>query len=445
MRDVGKGMIGWYDRQTPSRCVWVVFAIWPGLLLSAASAAQPATSPAADVPRLIARLDDRSSRTRERAMGALLAMGRSITGHAGKPVLAATPRQQAKRRGELAEAEPKLEAFLTTLSRGVGPAASPEVRTRVKRICRLLRAELAESIRTLENLPRMWARQNAAPVTYLAKFRSTAPGPPSGHEVVNRYVIVVPIKTYRGQVTLNGRIAYRYGHWYTARDPFEHLTPGQEVLVQATEEHKISLDQAEVLLVALHPATALRKKLAEQASSLPFGWVLTDKGPASPWRELGDKAWPASARAKAGTPACAVTGRPMTTLDPAVRLSVAKAVKRLRDWVGVTLTVTNTSDKTVTVQPLLTDGNEILWHESLILYNHGYYWYMLGCKGVGKPVRPVVLRPKQSLSTPVYLKQVYSRDYQICLGDRAICVWSSSVWTFDHYKPKPPRQGATNR
>ncbi len=175
---------------------------------------------------------------------------------------------------------------------------------------------------------------------------------------------------------------------------------------------------------------------AKDATSLPLGWSRKGGKLVSPWAALGKGAWPAGAKAPAGTPKCSVTGRPALMAGAGVSLKVEPVdpPKRIK-WTNpdgdgeYRIIVTNETDKPLTVSALLTDGKTILWNESLAILCQGTARPVPGAKGVKAAPKSAVLKPGQTVSTVVNalgLKNVkwprggYRIAFQFCLGELSV-------------------------
>jgi hypothetical protein len=177
-------------------------------------------------------------------------------------------------------------------------------------------------------------------------------------------------------------------------------------------------------------------KTARDATLLPLGWSKKKDKFISPWAELGAKAWPKSAPPVAGAAVCGVTGRPALLAGPNVSMRVEKVppVKQIK-WTNpdgdgsYTVTITNETDKPVTVPALLSDDKGILWKESLAILCQDKARPVPGAKGLKAATKSTVLKPKQSVSTVVSafgLKNVtwprggYRIAFQFCLGELSV-------------------------
>jgi hypothetical protein len=90
------------------------------------------------------------------------------------------------------------------------------------------------------------------------------------------------------------------------------------------------------------------------------------------------------------------------------------------------VTVTNSSDQPIRIPALLTDGQRILWDESLVIICQGKAYPAPGAKGVTSPVQSAELAAGQSVSTvvnalrldgPEWPRGGYRIEFQFCLGE----------------------------
>jgi len=187
----------------------------------------------------------------------------------------------------------------------------------------------------------------------------------------------------------------------------------------------------------IEEATDKLMESARRAATFPIGWKMADGKPVSPWAALGAKAWPKELTPPAAAVpiTCSVTGRPAFQAGPHARFAVEKVppVKAIKwtnpDGDGLyKITLTNSTDRPLTVPALLSDGKELLWDESLVIVCQGKARPVPTAKGVTGSVKPAVLEPGQSVSTVVnafLLKNVewprggYRIEFQFCLGEHS--------------------------
>ncbi len=167
---------------------------------------------------------------------------------------------------------------------------------------------------------------------------------------------------------------------------------------------------------------------------LPLGWRVADGQPVSPWARLGEKAWNGGS-AEAGELVCSKSGRPALLAGDAVSFDVEPVPpKEAIKWTNpdgdgeYKITVTNNSDQAVLVPALLSDGDKILWKESLLILCKDEVYLCPGSEGVSAEVGPTKLEPGQSVSTVVNALQLrgpawprggYRIEFQFCLGEKS--------------------------
>ena len=149
-------------------------------------------------------------------------------------------------------------------------------------------------------------------------------------------------------------------------------------------------------------------KIAREAASLPLGWSKKNDKFVSPWADLGAGAWSKPAEPYKGVTVCCVTGRPALLTGAGVSMKVEKVPPKKeiigtnRDGDGsYTITITNDTDKPITVPALLSDDNGILWDESLVILCQNKVRPIPGAKGLETAPKSTVLKPKQAVSTVV--------------------------------------------
>ena len=198
----------------------------------------------------------------------------------------------------------------------------------------------------------------------------------------------------------------------------------------------ISAAKSQGSLVIRRIEAASEKNVAEATldCSMPLGWTIEGGKPVSPWAALGAKAWPASAAGK-GEATCSKTGRPALMVGEGVSFSVEPVPpKKAIEWTNpdgdgeYKITVTNTTDKPLSVPALLSNGESRLWKESLLIGCQGKTYLCPGCKGVAGKVEPVVLSPGESVSTVVNILRLEGPqwpeggdrvEFQFCLGEKS--------------------------
>jgi len=195
---------------------------------------------------------------------------------------------------------------------------------------------------------------------------------------------------------------------------------------------------------------------AKLACSIPLGWSITNGALVSPWAAMGDKAWP-DGLTDADALACARTGRPVLLMGEGVDLAVEPVPPEQEiKWTNpdgdgqYRITVRNTTNRPVSVPALLSDGDRILWAESLVILCQETVYACPGAEGVRTKVRPTRLAPEQSVSTvvnvlrlkgPTWPRGGYRIEFQFCLGERSN-VQSLYYMSRHHDKLRLQAQGA---
>ena len=168
---------------------------------------------------------------------------------------------------------------------------------------------------------------------------------------------------------------------------------------------------------------------------LPLGWKIRDGKPISPWASLGAKAWNSESGDNAEL-VCSKTGRPALLAGNGVSFQVEPVPpKKEIKWTNpdgdgeYRVTVTNTTDQAVDVPALLSDGDKILWTESLVILCQDKAYVCPACKGVSSSAGLTRLEPGQSVSTVVNALQLdgpewprggYRIEFQFCLGEKSV-------------------------
>jgi hypothetical protein len=172
-----------------------------------------------------------------------------------------------------------------------------------------------------------------------------------------------------------------------------------------------------------------------QACSIPLGWRVEGGKPVSPWAGLGKKAWAAQMEKADAKVVCSKTGRPALMVGEGVTFEVAPVPPKVaKEWTNpdgdgeYTLTVTNATDKPVTVPALLSAGGKILWEESLVILCQDKAYACPGAKGVTGKVEPTTLAPHQAAGTtvnvlllqgPEWPQGGYRIEFRFCLGEKS--------------------------
>jgi hypothetical protein len=145
-----------------------------------------------------------------------------------------------------------------------------------------------------------------------------------------------------------------------------------------------------------------------------MGWTQTTTEPVSPWAVVGTQGWPAPLASPADF-VCCRSGRPAYGTGETIELTSAQVppveIHKYENAFGdgqFTLTVTNRSNEPVEIPALRTDGQTILWADSIVVLSGSlFYWlpgggrmaYLLPGAGHAAPTQPVRLAPGESVST----------------------------------------------
>lgn len=206
---------------------------------------------------------------------------------------------------------------------------------------------------------------------------------------------------------------------------------GNKYLVALTSAQ----DRIAVQNLRLADEAALKE--VQLACALPPGWTIACGETNSPWAGMGKNAWSAQLPADMSKPTitCRTTGRPALLAGPAVAWTVEPVppVKSIQ-WTNpdgdgeYTLTLTNPTDKPMTVPALLAQDGKILWKESVVILCQERAYPCPGSKGVTGKVSSLVLKPKESVSTvvnvlalqgPQWPQGGYRIEFTFCLGEKA--------------------------
>jgi hypothetical protein len=169
---------------------------------------------------------------------------------------------------------------------------------------------------------------------------------------------------------------------------------------------------------------------------LPLGWRTTDGKAISPWANLGAEAWPKSAGNLGAETTCSVTGRPALLCGEGIEFTVGPVASKKPiqytnpDGDGeYRLTVTNTTDKPLSVPALLTDGKEILWDNSVVVRCQDKTYTLPGYRKGLEKLESVTLKPGEhvsgvvnilSLEGPRWPQGGYRIGFQFCLGEKSV-------------------------
>jgi hypothetical protein len=160
------------------------------------------------------------------------------------------------------------------------------------------------------------------------------------------------------------------------------------------------------LIVELLPATKENIRAAEESFSLPIGWSKQEGKIVSPWAQRGEHAWPKDAQLTADL-RCDKTGRPALMAGAGITIKVDQVkpenLQEFKNPFGdglFTVTVTNTGKKAATVPALVKDGDEIRWHDSLVIICRDKA-LLLPSNAPLKSPTAVELAPGESVSTTI--------------------------------------------
>jgi hypothetical protein len=187
-------------------------------------------------------------------------------------------------------------------------------------------------------------------------------------------------------------------------------------------------------MTAIRLEEADDKQLAaiKRDCQLPLGWKIDGQQLLSPWHLLADKAWPKQHPLTTELK-CSATNRPALLCGPGLTFTVEpvppaeKKQYQNPDGDGeYTLTIKNTTDKDVTIPALLSDGEEILWEESVVILCQKQVYPLPTAKGVPATATATKLPAGKSVSTtfhtfkltgPEWPRGGYRIEFQFCLGE----------------------------
>lgn len=183
---------------------------------------------------------------------------------------------------------------------------------------------------------------------------------------------------------------------------------------------------------------SLNDKREEQIKfdcTLPIGWKGSEGKVLSPWCDLKAE-WPLEDIAKKDTLFCMKTGRPFLDWNDKATMAVTKVpsvyVTNLnRDGDGeMRVTISNFTEKQLTIPALRRVGKRILWRESLVLVIKGKAFRLPGSKGISYPTDAVELDPNEEIS--IVINPLSVRDavwptttaeriyFKFCLGQHEL-------------------------
>ena len=276
--------------------------------------------------------------------------------------------------------------------------------------------------------PSLFEACQQAELVFTATLRGVAPGPVAlSNPPIYHHTLDLEVKdVFRGGLEPGGRLAAHH----SARQQRRPTFPLGKLCIVVAEK-----DPRSQRIRALRVERAAEKLLADAklAASLPVGWSMKDGKAVSPWAGMGEKAWPKDARPKKDQVACSKTGRPALLAGEGIRMEVApvpppKKIKWTNpDGDGLyKITVTNTSKELRDVPALLTDGEKVLWNESLVIVCQGKARPAPLCRPLKARPKPTILEPGRSVSGVVnafLLKDIrwprggYRISFRFCLGE----------------------------
>ena len=169
--------------------------------------------------------------------------------------------------------------------------------------------------------------------------------------------------------------------------------------------------------------------------ALPIGWKGREERILSPWSDLKAE-WPLEDKRKKDALFCIKTGRPFLDWNDKATMAVTKVpsvyVTNLnRDGDGeMRVTISNFTEKQLTIPALRRVGTRILWKESLVLVIKGKAFRLPGSKGISYPTDAVDLDPNEEIS--VVINPLAVRDavwptataeriyFKFCLGQHEL-------------------------
>src|SRR6516162_5695908 len=188
------------------------------------------------------------------------------------------------------------------------------------------------------------------------------------------------------------------------------------------------------LVAAIEELTDDNLKDARAVAAMPRGWSVEGKEFVSPWAALGRKAWPKGLEGKSAI-RCARTGRPALLVGDEIEFSVEKVppAREIKfqnpDGDGeYKITLKNPTRKDVKIPALFTDGDKVLWDESVVIVCQGKAYPAPGAAGLPEKAKPVELKAGESISGtvnalrlegPQWPRGGYRIEFLFCLGEKA--------------------------
>lgn len=248
-------------------------------------------------------------------------------------------------------------------------------------------------------------------------------------------------KVYRGVLQVGDTVTLHHAARQHQPPKFENLKA--YVLAASLLERKGVAPRLKIELIELADDKLLAQ--AAYAAHVPVGWTSNDKQFLSPWATLKDARWEPHSPLKPRP--CHTTQRPAFLCGPDVQLTVEQVppavdIKwRNPDGDGeYKITMTNTSDRPITVPALLSDGERVRWDQSLVIVCQGKAYPLPGTKELAGGLQPTRLAPKQSVSTtvnalglqgPDWPRGGYRIEFQFALGQ--LSSTQSFYYFFKHH------------
>jgi hypothetical protein len=262
-----------------------------------------------------------------------------------------------------------------------------------------------------------WARQPSeseaaayasAPILLIGKVVNARQGPTAmSHPPIYSVQLTIKVsQALRGDVAIDKDVSLFYRQHGGQQPQFEK---NQQVVVVASRIHRVG-SQARLSAQMVFTPDDQELKAIKRIGSLPIGWTIADGKPLSPWAQVDGYRWPA----KVDQDACSKTARPPLKA-PGIAFKVEPVIipEHQKKWTNpdgdglFKITVTNPTDKPLTVPALLQLEGEIQWDQSmLLLYPRDQVTTLPGAAKLSKPLAPVVLQPGQSVSTTINVLKI---------------------------------------
>ena len=281
-----------------------------------------------------------------------------------------------------------------------------------------------------------------ADVLVLAKVIEVGQSRKSETEHTHTNIEVEVKEVYRGDVEKKS-LKLSIGGWLGSESGrADQLAAAKE----AGEDVVLVLPKGLNYIGLIYPGKPDIIKRATTVGKLPIGWDVEDDKIISTWSAVPGK----FSGKETDDNICTKTGRPGFMTDSKLELA-AKVTDKKMDrndnsyTVTFSITLTNPTDKTITVDALRSSGKKILWDESLLFINEQHVWLPVGYAGFTKDTTSTVIEPGQALSTDMKFTAQFGGLTSICLGDMSVAVRDNMGRNFDLYlekgwHPKPPFQ-----